>query len=83
MARKSASPPAVVRMHEATGISRTDWDAAVLAAIGEARKELEGEIIGFEVVRFAGDVGPRSIRTYRATVRVAYRERVSGPKSAE
>jgi len=70
-------------MHEATGTSRTDWDAAILAAIAEARKELEGEIIGFEVVRFAGDAGPRSIRGYRATVRVAYRERVTGPKAPE
>jgi flavin-binding protein dodecin len=70
-------------MHEATGLSPKSWDAAVLAAIADARKEIEGEIIGFEVVRLAGDAGPRSIRTYRASVRVAYRDRVVGPKSAE
>ncbi|TMD62172.1 MAG: hypothetical protein E6I87_00465 [Chloroflexi bacterium] len=82
MARKAAATRlAVIRMHEASGTARQSWTAAVRAAIAQARKEIEGnEVIGFEVVRFAGDTTGRSIRAYRATVRVAYRDRVLPPK---
>ncbi len=66
-------------MHETTGSSTKGWDAAVLAAIAEARKEVEGAIVGFEVVRLGGDSSARRIRSYRATVRVAYRDRMTGP----
>jgi flavin-binding protein dodecin len=71
--------PAVVRMHETNGSSAKSWDAAVLAAVALARKDLSGEVIGFEVVRLAGSVNAKGIHTYRAIVRVAYREKVSGP----
>ncbi|OLC58239.1 MAG: hypothetical protein AUH85_01255 [Chloroflexi bacterium 13_1_40CM_4_68_4] len=68
-------------MHEASGSARESWTAAVRAAINQARKEIDDtEVIGFEVVRFAGDTTGRSIRAYRATVRVAYRERAIPPK---
>jgi flavin-binding protein dodecin len=82
VARKTATPRlAVVRMHEVSGTAREGWTAAVRAAIDQARKEIDGsEVIGFEVVRFAGDTTGRSIRAYRATVRVAYRDRAIPPK---
>ena len=68
-------------MHEATGSARQSWTAAVRAAIDQARTEIDdGDVIGFEVVRFAGDVAGRAIRSYRATVRVAYRERATPPR---
>ncbi len=78
MPRSSARPAAlaVVRMHEASGSSTKGWDAAVLDAIARARSELAGEVIGFEVVRLAGKASARRIRSYRATVRVAYRDTV-------
>lgn len=66
-------------MHEANGSSTKGWDAAVLAAVALARKDLLGEVIGFEVVRLAGSLNATGIHTYRAIVRVAYREKVSGP----
>lgn len=66
-------------MHEANGSSTQGWDAAVLAAVALARKDLGGEVIGFEVMRLAGGVNAKGIHTYRAIVRVAYREKVSGP----
>lgn len=82
MARSARRADAVVvRLHEATGVSPKGWDGAILAAIAAAKKEIEGDVVGFEVVRFAGDAGPRSIRAYRATVRVAYWDRVTSPKS--
>jgi flavin-binding protein dodecin len=68
-------------MHEATGSARQSWSAAVRAAIDQARTEIDGnDVIGFEVMRFAGDVSGKAIRAYRATVRVAYRERAVPPK---
>jgi flavin-binding protein dodecin len=68
-------------MHEASGAARASWTAAVRAAIAQARKEIESnDVIGFEVLRFAGDVSRGAIRGYRATVRVAYRERAVPPK---
>ena len=66
-------------MHDATGSSTKGWEDAILDAIAQARKEVDGEVIGFEVVRFAGETGANKIRGYRATVRVAYRDRVAGP----
>lgn len=82
MARRGATARlALVRMHEATASARDSWSAAVLAAIDEARTQIDGhEVIGFEVVRFAGDVRGRTISGYRATVRVAYRESAKPPK---
>ena len=84
MARKANAPRlAIVRMHEATGSARQSWIAAVRAAIDQARGEIDGhEIVGFEVIRFAGDVNGRAIRAYRATVRVAYREDAAPPKKS-
>ena len=80
MARKRAPGLAVVRMHEVSATARRGWEAAVRAAVAAARKEIAGsEVIGFEVVRFAGDIAGRGIQTYRATVRVAYRERAAPP----
>lgn len=81
MPRKASKPAplAVVRLHEATGLSPKGWEGAVLAAIAQARTEVEGEIVGFEVVRFGGEADARTIQSYRAVIRVAYREAVSGP----
>lgn len=66
-------------MHEASGESTRGWDAAILAAVAQGRTEVKGEIVGFEVVRLGGEPGTRSIRRFRATVRVAYRDRITGP----
>lgn len=70
---------AVVRTHEATGSSTKSWDRAVRDALARGAKEAGGKVIGFEVTKLAGESSGRRIRSYRATVRVAYRDRVSGP----
>ncbi len=68
----------VVRLHEATGASRTSWDDAVRMAIAAGRKEVAG-VIGVEVVKLTGAVAGGRITDYRALVRLAYKERVVGP----
>jgi flavin-binding protein dodecin len=81
VARKGAPTLAVVRLHEVTGTARASWTAAVRAAVDQARTEIDSkDVIGFEVVRFGGDISGRAIREYRATVRVAYREPATAPK---
>ncbi len=66
-------------MHELSGSSTQSWDAAVLDAIAHARTEIDGDVVGFEVVRVGGEVTASRIRAYRATVRVVYRDKVTGP----
>ena len=67
-----------MRTEESTGSSREGWDAAILDAVATAKKRAS-DVVGFEVVRLQGELSRGRIRTYRATVRVAYRERVVGP----
>lgn len=68
----------VIRIHEAAGSSRTSWDAAVRDAIAAGRRE-HPEVLSVEVVRLSGEVAGGRIRSYRAAVRLAYRQPVRGP----
>jgi len=51
-----------VRLVEATGESRTSWDAAVVAAVG------------VEVARLWAELDGDRLSRYHAAVKVAYRE---------
>ncbi|MGH2378532.1 MAG: dodecin domain-containing protein [Candidatus Limnocylindria bacterium] len=66
----------LVRVAEATGSSARSWDAAVTDAVREAKEAKDP--IAVEVVRLWADLGPRGrLRTYRANVKVAYRQSVA------
>jgi flavin-binding protein dodecin len=67
----------VVRTVEATGSSSRSWDAAVTEAVKGAKDDAP-DPIAVEVVRLWADLDARRrLRTYRATVKVAYRQRVA------
>ncbi len=71
--------PVVVRLHEATGSSRTGWDAAVKAAVKAARTEVD-DPIAVEIARQWADLGSKGITTYHVNVKVAYRQALVPPK---
>ena len=74
----AATAPVVVRIHEATGVAKTGWDAALKAAVKSARTEVEP--IAVEIARQWADVTPRGITGYHVSVKVAYREAIAPPK---
>lgn len=77
--RSPAAPAEVVRIAESTGSSGRSWDAAVVDAVKAAGEEA-ARPIGVEVVRLWADLDARKrLRTYRATVRVAYRQALAAP----
>lgn len=66
----------VVRLTDATGTSPRAWEAAVLDAVAQVSRE-HAEVVGVEVMRFSAELADGTIRLYRASVRVAYREQVA------
>jgi flavin-binding protein dodecin len=76
--RAAKAAPVVVRLHEASGSSRTSWDAALKAAVKTARSEID-EPIAVEIARQWADLGPRGITTYHVNVKVAYRQALAPP----
>lgn len=75
--RPRAASPSAVRVAESTGSSSRSWDAAVVDAVKEAKDEAP-KPIAVEVVRLWADLDPRGrLKMYRASVKVAYRQRVA------
>lgn len=71
-----------MRLHEAFGSSPRGWDAAVADAVRGARDEAP-DPIAVEVGRLWADLdAKRAISVYRASVRIAYRERLVAPAPA-
>ena len=77
-AKTQAAVPQVVRIHEATGVAKTGWDAALRAAIKDARSEVEP--IAVEITRQWADLSARGIASYHVSVKVAYRQAIAPPK---
>jgi len=73
-----AAAPLVVRIHEATGVAKAGWDAALKAAVKSARTEVEP--IAVEISRQWADLSPRGITSYHVSVKVAYRQPIAPPK---
>lgn len=69
----------VVRTQEATGVSASGWQEAVLDAVAGSGLT-KTRLVGFEVSKLAGDLRRSRIARYRATVRIAYREESTGPE---
>jgi flavin-binding protein dodecin len=78
--RAASTAPAdlVVRIHEATGVAKSGWDAALKAAVKNAREEVEP--IAVEITRQWADVTARGIASYHVSVKVAYRQPMAPPK---
>ena len=75
--RRRAASASVVRTVEATGSSARSWDAAVADAVKGAKDEVP-EPIAVEVVRLWADLDARRrMRTYRASVKLAFLQRVA------
>jgi len=72
---RAASPRAIrtaIRVAEATGSSPDGWDAAVADAVASAKTAAPAPV-GVEVVKLWGELDARRrIRTYRASVKIAY-----------
>jgi flavin-binding protein dodecin len=78
-AAKPAPSPLVVRIHEATGSAKSGWDAALKAAVKDARAEVSAPI-AVEITRQWADLSARGITSYHVNVKVAYRQPIAGPK---
>ena len=65
-----------IRTVESSGSATTGWDDAVLDAV---RRSKQSHVVGFEVVRLAGELRRGRIATYRAVVKIAYAEELTGP----
>lgn len=76
---KAGSAPTVVRLAEANGSSRTGFDAAMKAAMKNARAEAD-DAIAVEVIRQWADLTARGVGTYHVAVKVAYRQSLQAPK---
>ena len=81
--RRRAAKPApsllVVRIHEATGSAKSGWDAALRAAVKDARAEVS-EPIAVEITRQWADLSARGIASYHVSVKVVYRQPIARPK---
>lgn len=77
--RAAKAAPVVVRLHEASGSSRSGWDAAVKVAVKAARTEVD-DPIAVEIARQWADLGPKGITTFHVNVKVAYRQALAAPK---
>ena len=75
---RATRAPTAVRITETAGSSTKSWDAAVADALRSA-EEQAADPIAVEVVRLWADVGARRrLATYRAAVKIAYREPLVG-----
>ncbi len=79
MPARRPDPAGVVRILEASGASRRSFEAAVAAALRSASKEISRPV-GVEVARLWADVDGGAIGTYRAAVKIAYRQTLVRPK---
>lgn len=79
-ARAAASAGVVVRIHEASGSAAGGFDAALKAAVKNARGEVEP--IAVEIVRQWADLSARGIARYHVSVKAAYRQALAAPKRA-
>jgi len=77
--RTSTRTP-VVRIIEAHGSARSGWEAAVKAAVKSVAAEAE-QPVAVEVGRLWADLDGATIRLYRATVKIAYRQALAPPKT--
>lgn len=69
----------MVRLIEAVGSSSRSWDAAVTDAVRSVADDAP-DPIGVEVARLWADLdGRKRLRTYRASVKVAYRQPLQRP----
>ncbi len=69
----------MVRLIEAVGSSSRSWDAAVTDAVRSVADDAP-DPIGVEVSRLWADLdGRKRLRTYRASVKVAYRQPLQPP----
>ena len=73
-----AVAPVVVRIHETTGVAKSGWDAALKAAVKDARTEVDP--IAVEITRQWADLSARGITSYHVSVKVAYRQAIAPPK---
>jgi flavin-binding protein dodecin len=78
---RAAPAPIVVRIHETTGNAKAGWDAALKAAVKNARTEV-GDPLGVEITRQWADLSARGIASYHVSVKVAYRQAIAPPKRA-
>ena len=69
--KSAAGDLAVVRLVEATGESRTSWDAAVLAAVKASKVKAA---VGVEIARLWAELDGDRLSRYHAAVKVAYRQ---------
>lgn len=69
----------VVRIVEAHGSARSGWEAAVRAAVKSVAAET-AHPVAVEVGRLWADLDGTTIRMYRATVKIAYRQALAPPK---
>lgn len=77
-AAKAEAAPLVVRIHETTGVAKSGWDAALKAAVKDARTEVDP--IAVEITRQWADLSARGITSYHVSVKVAYRQAIAPPK---
>ncbi len=76
--RKSVKPARVVRLHEAHGSSRRGWEAAVAAAVRNARDEVPAPV-AVEVARQWAEVKGGAPSLFHVTVRIAYEQALVPP----
>lgn len=76
--RKSVKPARVVRLHEAHGSSRRGWEAAVAAAVRNARTEIPAPV-AVEVARQWAEVQGGRPSLFHVTVRIAYEQALGPP----
>ncbi|CAN5131036.1 hypothetical protein BH18CHL2_BH18CHL2_11170 [soil metagenome] len=76
--RRASDAPGVVRLLEASGSSAESWEGAVADAVRSVRREVRAPL-GVEIARQWADLEAGRIRTYRAAVRVAYRQELKPP----
>lgn len=83
MPKKSrGADPTLMRVVEAAGASRRGWEAAVTAAVRSVADEAP-KPVAVEVDRLWADLEGGRLRTYRAAVKVAYRQRIQPPPAAK
>lgn len=75
--RARTTAASVVRITEATGESPRSWEAAITAAVKAADVK---DPVGVEVARMWADWKDGRLGTYRASVKVAYRQTLRPPK---
>ena len=68
----------VIRLAEASGSSRTSWQAAVADAVKSLKSEVD-DPLGVEVTRQWAELDGTKVTAYRVDVKVAYRQGLKAP----